>query len=191
MELTSAPAALLIIDMINRFDFPGAEVLEPRAKIIVPSIEALIQQFDACDYPIVYVNDNFSDWHSDRSALIDRALERENPIAEKLRPRKRDYFILKPQFSGFYATNLPVLLPQLGVTRLVLTGVAADICILFTAADTHMRDYSLWVPSNAIAGEDDSRQKWALEIMKGSMDARTEPTTSMALSDWVPVGPDS
>jgi nicotinamidase-related amidase len=42
-------------------------------------------------------------------------------------PRDEDYFIIKPQFSGFYATNLQVLLSKLGVSRLILTGIATDI----------------------------------------------------------------
>jgi nicotinamidase-related amidase len=68
-------------------------------------------------------------------------------IVRKLAPRGNDYFVIKPQFSGFYATNLPVLLPKLGVSRLILTGIAADICVLFTAAHAHMRAYDLWVPT--------------------------------------------
>ena len=61
-------------------------------------------------------------------------------MAERLRPDDNDYFVIKPQFSGFYSTNLPVLLPKLGVDRLILTGVATDICVLFTAGDAHMRE---------------------------------------------------
>lgn len=107
-----AAIALLIIDMINPFDFPGPDTLEPRALAIVPAIENLIRQFDALECPVIYVNDNFGEWHSDRSALVDRALETDNPVARRLRPRDKDFFVLKPQFSGFYATNLPVLLPN-------------------------------------------------------------------------------
>ena len=36
----------------------------------------------------------------------------------------------------------------LGAKTLVLTGVAGNICILFTANDAYMRDYDLVVPSN-------------------------------------------
>ncbi|TCM14360.1 nicotinamidase-related amidase [Novosphingobium sp. PhB165] len=183
-ETEQGRAALLIVDMINRFDFPGADILKPRALAIMPAIEMLIRQFDALEWPVIYVNDNFGEWHSDRSVLIERALEGGNQIARRLRPRDTDYFILKPQFSGFYATNLPVLLPKLGATRLVLTGIAADICILFTAADAHMRDYSLWVPANAVAAESEQRQNWALEIMKASMGARTDATAQLELSRW-------
>jgi nicotinamidase-related amidase len=36
--------------------------------------------------------------------------------------------VIKRQFSGFYSTNLPGLLPKLGVRLLIPTGIAADIC---------------------------------------------------------------
>jgi hypothetical protein len=48
-----------------------------------------------------------------------------------------------------------------------------------------LRDYDLWVPSNAVASEDDVRTRWGLEIMKSSTQARTGPTESLALEDWV------
>jgi nicotinamidase-related amidase len=105
-------------------------------------------------------------------------------IVERLAPRAGDYFIIKPQFSGFYATNLQVLLPKLGVRRLILVGMAADICVLFTAADAHMRDYDLWIPADAVAGEDAKRTAWALEVMRASMGARIAAIQGGGLSDW-------
>jgi nicotinamidase-related amidase len=106
-------------------------------------------------------------------------------IVRKIAPRDDDYFVIKPQFSGFYATNRPVLLPKLGVSRLVITGIAADICVLFTAADAHMRAYDLWAPSDAVTSEADERTRWALEIMQKSMQARTEPTQDLTLETWL------
>ncbi len=60
--------------------------------------------------PFLYVNDNHGDWHDSREDLIARcpgAGMRGRTIAEMLRPRDQDLFVIKPQFSGFYATNLP------------------------------------------------------------------------------------
>jgi nicotinamidase-related amidase len=174
--------ALLIIDMINGFDFEGAEALRPKAKQAAEAILALRDQADAADFPIVYVNDNFGEWHSEKSKLVERAGGR--LPAPGLAPRDGDYFIIKPQFSGFYSTNLPVLLPKLGVRRLVLTGVATDICILFTAADAHMRDYAVWVPEDAVAAESDERHAAALAILRDRMGAETAPAGELRLTDW-------
>lgn len=137
--------------------------------------------------PVVYVNDNYGQWHSERSRIVDHCAE--NPVAREiidvLRPRDNDFFIIKPRFSGFYATNLPVLLPKLGASRLILTGVAADICILFTAADAHMRAYRLWVPGDAVASPSEQRTRWALDIMAHSMAAETRETDRLGLAEWV------
>jgi nicotinamidase-related amidase len=104
-------------------------------------------------------------------------------MVKRLRPRKQDYFIIKPQLSGFYATNLPVLLPRLGVSRLILAGVAADICVLFTAADAHMRDYDLRVPRDVVASSSGEHRDWALGIMRKSMNAEIRPLAELGVQN--------
>ncbi len=183
--------ALIIIDMVNALAFEGGERLKEPAEATIAPILALREAADAAGVPVIYVNDNNGQWHSERDRLIEETLAQDAPgraLTEALRPRKDDYFIIKPQFSGFYATNLPVLLPQLGVSRLVLTGVAADICVLFTAADAHMRQYELWVPCDAIAGNHGERTRWAIAIMRNSMKAETRATTELTLEEWVAAG---
>lgn len=183
--------ALLLIDMVNALDFEGGDDLRAATEDIVAPILSLRAAADAAGVPVIYVNDNNGQWHSERTRLVEETLAKDTPgraVTQALRPRDDDYFIIKPQFSGFYATNLPVLLPQLGVSRLILTGVAADICVLFTAADAHMRQYDLWVPGDAVAGNHPERTRWALEIMRNSMDALVEPTKEMTLAEWVARG---
>lgn len=178
--------ALLIVDMINCFDFNGGEQLRPRAEAAAAAMLALREQMSRAGMPVIYVNDNFGEWHSEKSRLVERAMPDDGPASalSRLRPRDEDYFIIKPQFSGFYATNLPVLLPKLGVSRLIIAGIATDICVLFTAADAHMRDYALWVPQDAVAAADDDRGARALEIMRESLGACTAPTREQTLHEW-------
>jgi len=180
-------AALVILDMINEMDFAGAESMRRDAEAVALTILKLRDAADKARLPVIYVNDNFGEWHSERYRLVERALggKESHEFVARLAPRDGDYFVIKPQFSGFYATNLPVLLPKLGVDRLILTGMAADICVLFTAADAHMRDYQLWIPEDAVAAQTSERHRWALEIMKQSMDAETRPTTQLKLATWV------
>lgn len=180
--------ALLIIDMINDLDFAAGHKMLPEATQAARAILSLRQQAGTAGVPVVYVNDNYGQWHSERSLIVDHcaregAVGRE--LVEMLRPEKDDYFVIKPQFSGFYSTNLPALLPRLGASRLILTGVAADICVLFTAADAHMRQYELWVPSDCVASSDPQRTRWALEIMQHSMEAEIRPTTELRLEQWM------
>lgn len=175
---------MLIIDMINCLDFPGADLLAPGACAAARVIKRLRDEADAAGIPVIYVNDNFGEWHSERSRLLERVSESHSPLAGVIDPRPDDYFIIKPKVSGFYATNLPVLLPKLGVSRLVLTGIAADMCVLFTAADAHMRDYDLWVPCDAVAAEEKARAGWALGLIEHGMAACVAPASALRLAAW-------
>jgi nicotinamidase-related amidase len=180
--------ALLIVDMISEMDFPGLEEMAGQLDSITQAIVRLREEADRAGVPTIYVNDNFGEWHSERSRLLQRALAgggRGAEVARRLEPRDDDYFIIKPQFSGFYATNLPVLLPKLGVDKLILTGIATDICILFTAADAHMRDYELWVPADATATPATERKHWALRILAATMGAETTESDRLPLASWV------
>ena len=185
-DSAAGSSALLIIDMITDLDFPGGREMVPAVASAAEAIARLRAQCRSVGVPIVYVNDNFGQWHSERSRLVE--LSEGTPaedIVEQLKPHDDDFFVIKPQFSGFYATNLPVLLPKLGARRLILTGISADICVLFTAADAHMRDYGLWVPADCVASQEAQRTHWALDIMANSMNAETAPTDALALSAWI------
>src|SRR6187200_171642 len=139
-------AALLLIDVINDFDFPEGEQLLKLALPVGKNIARLKQRAKRAGIPAVYVNDNFGRWRSDFRAQVDHCLTggvRGQPLAELLRPEADDYFVLKPKHSGFFATTLDTLLEYLGVQTVILTGIAANICVLFTANDAYMRDYHL------------------------------------------------
>ena len=157
--------ALVILDMISDMDFRDADAMLRDTISAADKILRLREAADKARLPVIYVNDNFGEWHSERYRLVERAMASDTAreFVAKLAPRDGDYFVIKPQFSGFYATNLPVLLPKLGVDRLVITGIAADICVMFTAADAHMRDYRLWIPEDAVAAQTRERRRWALE----------------------------
>jgi nicotinamidase-related amidase len=179
---------LLLIDVINPMDFEGAERLAPNALAASAAVAGLIERARRLKTPVIYVNDNYGRWGDGRDQLVEdvaAASDAARRLIQRLAPEKDDFLVVKPRFSGFYATNLPVLLPALGVSRLVLAGFAADICVLFTAGDAHMREYGLWVPRDAVAAEQDQHADWALHIMQKSMGAEIAPTSQLDLADWV------
>lgn len=182
----NSKAAILIIDLLNTFDFTGGEKLQERVAALVAPLRALRQQAAAAGVPVIFVNDNYGRWHDEPSALVAfAAAGKGGALIEQLKPQKDDYFVIKPESSGFYATTLPALLPRLGVSRLVLIGVAADICVLFTAADAHMREYDLWVPRDLVASQHEERARWALEMMENGMSADTRASSELTLADWL------
>lgn len=181
-------AALLLVDLVNDLVTEGAEALRENAETIGNAVEALRDAATRAGLPVIYVNDNFGHWRAHPEEIVRYCLRSGSHgrvLVERLRPRESDYFIVKPQFSGFYATNLSALLPRLGVNRLILAGIAADICVLFTAADAHMREYGLWVPRDAVASSSDRHRDWALGIMDKSMDAETRAIDELPLEEWL------
>lgn len=177
--------ALLIIDMINAFDFEGAGVILPRALVAARAIAALKKRARSAGIPVVYVNDNFGRWRSDFRSILERCLRDGvpgKPIAELLKPDEDDYFVLKPKHSGFQYTTLEVLLTHLGAETLILTGVAGNFCVLFTAHDAYMRDHHLVVPSDCIASQTEEDDRQALAHMARVTKADTRPSSAIDLS---------
>src|SRR5688500_3336085 len=90
--------ALIIIDMINAFDFEGAAAMLPRALAAAKATAALKRRARSAGVPTVYVNDNFGRWRSDFRSILAHCLGKGvpgKPIAQLLKPHEDDYFVLK------------------------------------------------------------------------------------------------
>lgn len=169
-----ASIALLIIDMINDFEFPGGETLYAAALPVAERIAGLKGRAKQAGIPLLYVNDNFGKWRSDFQQQVRHCLDdpvRGQPIARLLKPDEDDYFVLKPKHSAFYATPLDLILAYLKVRTLILTGIAGDVCILFSASDAFMRDYHLFVPSDCVASLSPEANARTLEQMQKTLEA--------------------
>jgi nicotinamidase-related amidase len=99
-----------------------------------------------------------------------------------------DYFVLKPRHSGFHSTTLEVLLAYLGANTLVLTGVAANNCVLFTAHDAYMREFRLLVPGDCVASESEADDRYALEHMAKVLKAETSSSAGIDFRRYSTVG---
>jgi nicotinamidase-related amidase len=180
----SCPVALLLIDVINDLEFPGADALLRFALPMADHIAELKRRARAARIPVIYVNDNFGRWQSDLRKLIDHCLNddvRGRPLVERLLPNDDDYFVLKPKHSGFYSTTLDTLLSYLEAETLILAGVAGNICVLFTANDAYMRDYNLIVPSDCVASNSQEENSHALEQMREILRTDIRPSTELDL----------
>ena len=173
---------LLLVDVINDFNFPRARDLLRFALPAARRIVALKKRLRALGVPAIYVNDNFGRWQSDFKKQVEKCVgddSRGAPVARLLIPGENDYFVLKPKHSGFYSTSLDVLLAYLGAKKLVITGFAGDICVLFTANDAYMRDYELIVPRDCIASETAEANRGACQQMKRFLHADIRPSRSL------------
>lgn len=166
---------LILVDVINGFDFPGSRGLVRAAEHAAPRIERLAARARDASVPVVYVNDNFGQWRSNFAATVDACMQPDQPgrrVSERLRPHDSDYFVLKPQHSGFYCTTLEPVLEHIGARELIITGFATNLCVLFTANDAYMRGYDVVLPSDCTASNTQALTRAALEHMRVALNGR-------------------
>ena len=175
--------ALLLIDVINDFDFPEADQLLKHARPMARILLRLKRRAQNAGVPVIYVNDNFGQWRSDFRRTVDYCARegRGGDIVNLLRPEENDYFVLKPKHSGFFSTTLETLLRYLETQSLILTGVAGNFCVLFTANDAYMRDFNLFVPSDCTVSNTKRENDSALGLMKKFLKADTRSSTGIVL----------
>ena len=175
--------ALLLIDVINDFDFPGANQLLRYARPMARNLLRLKRRAYKAGVPVIYVNDNFGRWKSDFRRTLDHCARygRGRDVVRLLRPEENDYFVLKPKHSGFFSSALETLLRYLQTHTLILTGVAGNFCVLFTANDAYMRDFNLFVPSDCTVSNTKRENDSALRLMKKFLKADTRGASRIML----------
>ena len=175
--------ALLLIDVINDFDFPEADRLLKYARPMARNLLRLKRRAQKAGVPVVYVNDNFGRWKSDFRRTVDHCARhgRGREVVESLRPEENDYFVLKPKHSGFFSTTLETLLRYLETQTLILTGIAGNFCVLFTANDAYMRDFDLFVPSDCTVSNTKKENGSALALMRKFLKADTRVSSRIVL----------
>ncbi|MBD8071529.1 cysteine hydrolase family protein [Bacillus sp. PS06] len=169
--------ALLIIDMINDFQFKHGPILVKKTQDIVLPILHLKDEMNQRGLPVIYINDHYQVRQADYQKISDHCLNQlSEPIISQLSPTNDDYFLIKPKHSAFYGTSLDDLLHQLKVESLIITGIAGNICVLFTANDAYMREYDLLIPQDCIASVNPDDQQFALKLMKNVLKADINPS---------------
>jgi nicotinamidase-related amidase len=175
-------AALLLIDVINDFDFPEGEQLLELALPVGRNIAELKKRAREAGIPSIYVNDNFGRWRSDFKKIVAHCKDgRGKQFVELLLPDEDDYFVLKPKHSGFYSTTLDLLLMHLNAKNLILTGIAGNNCVLVTANDAYMRDYKVFVPSDCVVSNTEEENTYALKQMETVLKADTTIASKLDL----------
>ena len=178
--------ALLLIDVINDFEFENGEQLLKLALPVGEKIGALKAAAKNAGVPVIYVNDNFGKWQSDLNKIVSHCLEdgvRGEPFVRLVVPDEDDYFVLKPKHSGFHCTSLELLLNHVGATRLVIAGIAGNNCVLFTANDAYMRDFEIIVPADCVVSETEEENKYALQQMEKVLKADIKESTDFSFQE--------
>ena len=169
-------SALIVIDMINPYDFPDAEKVVPSAEKAVPVIADLLERAPENDWLTLYVNDNWGHWRSNRDDLVEEAMASDHKdLVEPIAPDDDALFVVKARHSIFYQTPLEYLLSQEGVDRVILTGQVTEQCILYSALDAYIRHFDVRVPPDAVAHIHPDLADAALQMMERNMNADLTP----------------
>ena len=177
-----SPVVLLLVDVVNHFEFPDGEAILKNALLIAPRLARLKKRARDSNIPVVYVNDNFGQWRSDSGKLLAHCLRTDcagKPFVEAIQPDEQDYCVLKPMHSAFFQTPLDLLLRHLGASSIILAGIATNSCILCTAHDANMREFKVTVVSDCCAARSAREHNEAIENIREMADARVVTLSSL------------
>jgi nicotinamidase-related amidase len=164
--------ALLVIDILNDFNFKHGKTLATHTQKIVEPLLKLTNYSREKDIPVIYINDHYGLWQANLDKIYNHCQnEVSNSIIKPLCPNEKDYFLIKPKHSAFFGTALHMLLHEIGVNTLIITGVAGNICVLFTANDAYMRNFNLIIPEDCVASVSNEDNLYALKMMKNVLSA--------------------
>jgi nicotinamidase-related amidase len=187
--------ALLVIDMQNDFLKPDSRLYNRGAPGLVPVINRLTAAARANKVPVIWVRQEH------RRQLVDFGREGEiSPVhcvegtpgaalVADLDRANDDFTVIKRRFSGFYATDLDLLLRCLNRNLVLLAGINTDGCVQATAVDAHARDYYIRVVVEATAGWDEPAYQAALasldRLQPGVVISETEALSQLVNPDKV------
>ena len=175
--------ALLLLDLITDFEFEDGDRLLRNTLPVANKLAALKDRANRAGAAAIYVNDNFGKWQEDFKTMAEHFQRDEakgKQVVRLLQPGPNDYYVLKPHRSAFYSTTLEILLRELQVTKLIVTGVTTDICVLFSANDAYMRGFELFIPSDCVAAVETTHSKRTLEFMERVLKADTRPSDKIS-----------
>lgn len=87
-------------------------------------------------------------------------------VISELVPEDADFVVPKRRYSGFFGTDLDMLLKELEVDTVVLTGLHTNICVRHTAADAFQGGYEVVVPADAVEAFTGEDHEGGLEYLK-------------------------
>ena len=151
--MTKVKNVKLLIDTIKGFHDIG-NLANPRMVNIIPNIVKLLERDEPSDRVIL-----LGDCHDPDDKEFKmfpphcvEGTEETKIIDELLIPfiKARGQYIPKTRFSGFFNTELELILEVLKPEQVIVVGVCTDICILHTVTDLRNRDYRVIIPRDCV-----------------------------------------
>ncbi len=156
--------AVLIIDMQNDFVKPGAILCVAGAEPTIPAIKDLADHARKNGWKVIHVirahDKDGINVDAPRIPLFTDGKPgycvpgtEGGEIVKELTPEPGDYVITKTRNSGFFQTNLDMVLRRLGVKTVILAGTQYPNCVRGTAADAMSYDYETVICTDACSAK--------------------------------------
>ena len=168
MSIFSPEVALLIVDMVNDFVSEDGAMYVSGAGAVIPAIKQIADEARSLESPVIYICDSHEASDTEPGTWP-RYTKNGIPgieIVPQLSPAPSDFIVRKHQYSTPFGTDLDLLLRELGVTKLVLTGTAVDVCIYFIAQDAHRKGYEIVVPRECVVALSEGDKETSLKQME-------------------------
>ena len=156
---------VLVVDMLKGFLESGHNLYHEESRRIIPHSRELVEREKAAGSEILFVSD-----HHDPDDLEFNIFPVHCVIGTEetlVIPELSEFVtvanvIPKKRYSGFFNTDLADRLEALAPEKLLVCGVATNVCVLHTTSDARNRDYEVEVYSDCVSGPDPEAHKWAL-----------------------------
>ncbi len=167
--------ALVVIDLLQRFDHEDGDALLASLRARLPGLVGALDRARAAGMPVLYVNDLDGRWDSNAPALVRDALDGPGgDVLAEVAPREGDRMLLKPRYSIFDHTPLVVLLRELEIERLLLAGAATEMCVVQSAIDARELGFKVSILAGACATTDPELERLAFEYAEHVVGVRVE-----------------
>lgn len=146
-EKKMAKYAVIVVDMLE--DFVNGALACDRGKAIVPYVAKLCKEARAHGVPVIFSNDcHIKGVDKELQFWGDHAIcgTPGAEVIKELELCEKDFVVPKRHYSGFFGTDLNILLKDLGVDTCVIAGLHAHMCCRHTGADAYQNGYDLCVP---------------------------------------------
>jgi biuret amidohydrolase len=160
-----ATTAMIVVDMQNDFVAAGAPMETPAARAMVPKLVEALKICRDAGLRVIYTahvhrRDGsdmglFDDMHpliANRDALVDGTPGVD--IYPELAPAPGEHVIKKHRYSGFFGTDLDIILREWGIDTVIVSGTTTENCCHATARDAMFRNYRVVFLSDATATYD-------------------------------------
>jgi nicotinamidase-related amidase len=164
-RIDPAKTAMIVVDMQNDFVAPGGGLETPAARAMVPRLVEALKICRSNGIRVIYTahvhrRDGsdmglFDDLHppvANRTAVVDGTPGVE--IYPEVAPAPGEHVIKKHRYSGFFGTDLDIVLREWDVDTVIISGTTTENCCHATARDAMFHNYRVVFLSDATATYD-------------------------------------